>query len=123
MQIASQETLGGVKEELAGRRREANECSGKCIQRGWCWWGVWRPLILLFIPINTILSMGACTVGGGTPVLVWPGFTPSPPLLPYTLSPLDAVFIIQFMDGAAWGTVGSLALWESSTRPGELRII
>lgn len=24
----------------------------------------WQPLILLFIPINTILSMGACTVGG-----------------------------------------------------------
>lgn len=34
MQIASQETPGGVKEEFAGRRREANECSGKCIQGG-----------------------------------------------------------------------------------------
>lgn len=39
MQIASQETPGGVKEELAGRRREANECSGKCIQGEGCWWG------------------------------------------------------------------------------------
>lgn len=37
MQIASQETPGGVKEELAGRRREANECSGKCIQGGGGW--------------------------------------------------------------------------------------
>lgn len=34
-------------------------------RRGGVGGGVWRPLILLFIPINTILSMGACTVGGG----------------------------------------------------------
>lgn len=50
--------------------------------------------------------MGACTVGGGTPVLVWLGLTPSPLLLPYTLSPLDAVFIIQFMDEGAGGREG-----------------
>lgn len=32
MQIASQESLGDVKEKLAGRQREANEYNGKCIQ-------------------------------------------------------------------------------------------
>lgn len=48
MQIASQETLGDVKEKLTGRQREANEYNGKCIQ------GEKPPL---FIPINTILSV------------------------------------------------------------------
>lgn len=54
-----------------------------------------QPLILLFIPINTIFSMGACTVGGGMPASF------PPPVLPYTLSPLDAVCIILFMVGGA----------------------
>lgn len=55
---------GDVKEELAGRQREANEWNGKCIQGGVVGGGGGLALSYSYQLIQ-YLSMEVCTVGGG----------------------------------------------------------
>lgn len=51
-----------VKEELAGRQREANEWNGKCIQGGVVGGA---PALSYSYQLIQYLSMEVCTVGGG----------------------------------------------------------
>lgn len=93
MQIASQETPGDVKEELAGRQLEANEYNGKCIQ------GVGEnPLYSYQLKQS---YQWRCTVEGG-PM--------SNPLPSSPLSPRKRLYY------STLARLRSLALWE--TEPG-----
>lgn len=99
---------GDVKEELAGRQREANEWNGKCIQGG-VGRGGGTPALSYSYQLIQYLSMEVCTVGGGHSAGEWGGYGPSP------LSPRQRLY---------YSTVAgrrSLALRESRARPGELR--